>query len=84
MAINPDGNVYPCPFFINLPEFCGGNIVKDNIAEIWSKSRAFNNFRKILVSVGEKIKEDGVPSEMHGCRRIALHNGDISSIDPIS
>jgi len=33
-ALAPDGGLYPCSEFIGLPEFRGGNLFKDNIADV--------------------------------------------------
>lgn len=37
MAIDANGNIYPCEGFIGIKEFKIGNIVCDNINDIWKK-----------------------------------------------
>lgn len=41
-ALAPDGGLYPCSEFIGVPEFCGGNIFRDDINEVL-KTPAFTN-----------------------------------------
>lgn len=60
-ALAPDGGMYPCSEFIGLPEFCGGNLMKDDIANVL-ESQAF---RKVT---GRKV-EDISP-----CNRCAIRH----------
>lgn len=33
-ALAPDGGMYPCSEFIGLPDFCGGNLLHDDIEDV--------------------------------------------------
>jgi radical SAM protein with 4Fe4S-binding SPASM domain len=39
LSVMPDGSVYPCNLFQDVPEYCVGNIFTDDFHEIWSNSR---------------------------------------------
>ena len=60
-ALAPDGGLYPCSEFIGVPEFRGGNLFRDPIANVL-KTPAF---RKVT----ERKVEDIEP-----CRRCAIRH----------
>lgn len=60
-AMAPGGQLYPCSEFIGLPEFCGGNLFTDKIADVL-KTEAF---RKVT----ERRVEDIEP-----CNRCAIRH----------
>lgn len=45
LLINYKGDVYPCSFFQNNDFYCG-NILKDDLSEIWKNGKGFIFFRK--------------------------------------
>ncbi|MFV1977248.1 MAG: peptide-modifying radical SAM enzyme CbpB, partial [Candidatus Scalindua sp.] len=76
MAVSAQGNVFPCSEFIGMPEFCGGNIFKEDISKIISSPQ----FKRVTTRVVEDITPcrncairhfcgAPCPAELHG-----LHN----------
>jgi uncharacterized protein len=49
-ALAPDGGMYPCSEFIGLPEFCGGNLLRDEIDAVLLSPP----FRKVT---GRKVED---------------------------
>jgi uncharacterized protein len=60
-ALAPDGGLYPCSEFIGMPQFKGGNLFKDSIADVL-KSPAF---RKVT---GRKVED------IEPCARCAIRH----------
>lgn len=51
-ALAPDGGMFPCSEFIGLPEFCGGNLLTDNIRDVLKTE----SFLKVTERKVEDIK----------------------------
>lgn len=49
-ALAPDGNLFPCSEFIGLPEFAGGNLFRDSVADVLDSAP----FRKVT---GRKVED---------------------------
>lgn len=80
-ALSPSGEILPCPIG-DFREFESGNILKNDINEVWENAAVFNYFRNIeeieACSQCDYGKECG-----GGCRCAALgYYGDIKSPDP--
>lgn len=80
-ALSPQGDIIPCPIG-NFKEFEAGNILRNNIKEIWEKAEIFDYFRDV-----EKIdtcKQCDYGKECGGgCRCAALgYYEDIKATDP--
>ncbi len=60
-AVAADGSLFPCSEFIGLPEFNGGNIFEDSIADILETSA----FRSVTGRLVEKIEP---------CKRCAIRH----------
>jgi mycofactocin radical SAM maturase len=45
-CIDPSGNVYPCAF-LQVNEFCGGNLRDKTLKDIWYKAPSFKYFRQL-------------------------------------
>ena len=45
-CIDPCGSVYPCAF-MQVSEFCGGNLRETSFQDIWDNSAAFRYFRQL-------------------------------------
>lgn len=60
-ALAPDGGIYPCSEFIGLPDFCGGNLLQDNIDTVLQTPA----FRKVT---GRKVED------IEPCRRCAIRH----------
>ena len=60
-ALAPGGDLFPCSEFIGLPEFCGGNLFRDEISKVL-RSEPFR-------LVTERKVEDIEP-----CRRCAIRH----------
>lgn len=76
LAIQPDGNIYPCPNMI-LPEMKIGNIFLDEIVKLWIESPILNELRKLNVNINldEKCRECEVKHFCGGgCRGVAYQN----------
>lgn len=79
LSIYPDGNVYPCSFF-SLPEYHGGNVVKDDLKKIWREG--FQEFREIGNHLNGKCSLCKNRDFCMGCRAIVLHEtGNVYSGD---
>lgn len=59
LVIDYQGNVYPCNFY-QTPEFYCGNIVEDNVFNIWKEGKGFIKFRELALT-------EDVPSECRNC-----------------
>jgi len=60
-ALAPDGGMYPCSEFIGLPEFCGGNLMKDDIEAVLESPA----FKKVT---GRKVED------IDPCNRCAIRH----------
>jgi uncharacterized protein len=60
-ALAPDGGMYPCSEFIGLPDFCGGNLLRDNIDTVLQTPA----FGKVT---GRKVED------IEPCRRCAIRH----------
>lgn len=49
-ALAPDGGMFPCSEFIGLPDFCGGNLLTDDIDEVLQSDQ----FKKVT---GRKVED---------------------------
>lgn len=80
LVISPEGNIRPC---VCLNENLG-NILKDNLKEIWEKNNFLLNLRK-LKYIPEKCKKCAYLSLCRGgCRASAKgYYGKINSLDPL-
>ncbi|MHA2353232.1 MAG: radical SAM protein, partial [Candidatus Thorarchaeota archaeon] len=45
VAIEPNGDLYPCVFFPHIPEVRIGNILKDNFHDLWTSSDILSDLR---------------------------------------
>lgn len=45
IAIEPNGDIYPCVFFPHKPEVCIGNIIKDDLHQLWKNHTILNELR---------------------------------------
>lgn len=60
-ALAPDGGMYPCSEFIGLPDFCGGNLLRDDIDAVLRTPA----FCKVT---GRKVEQ------IEPCRRCAIRH----------
>ncbi len=51
LDILPNGDIYPCSFFIHEKKWLIGNILKDDVKVLWEKSPILNKFRNRTVSL---------------------------------
>jgi len=82
--ISSNGDIYPC-YTLAFPEFNAGNIIRENVSEIWQNSEVFKRLRKLSIKDLEKCKKcDHVDKCFGGCRGCAYakHN-DLTAPDPI-
>ena len=56
LSINPDGSVFPC-HVLNFPEFCIGNVRKQNLYSIYYKSNLMKKLRDLHFSEIAQCKE---------------------------
>ena len=49
-SIMPNGDIFPCEFFQENPEFIVGNALRDDIRKLWKESKIFHNIRKGIES----------------------------------
>lgn len=56
IAVAPDGSVYPCQGLVK-PEFAAGNIIANDLAEIWKKSGILARVRAITVDDIPKCRD---------------------------
>ncbi|MHA1130297.1 MAG: radical SAM/SPASM domain-containing protein [Candidatus Helarchaeota archaeon] len=76
ITIHPDGNVYPCSF-LNKPQFCGGNVIKDGFKKIWDEGlQTYRNSRKNLTDKCRLCQNKNFYFE---CRAIAVYKRESSS-----
>lgn len=59
MVVDFDGSVYPCNFFKGSDFFCG-NLLTEDVQEIWSKGKGFQPFRSLIF-------EEKIPGECNIC-----------------
>lgn len=82
MSILPDGSVYPCYLFFRHEEFRLGNLLFDDIQQIWNSPilDIFRSFKKNNC-VNQKCQ---LHNECHGgCPAVSLLvHGDVSAPDP--
>lgn len=70
IIVKHDGSVYPCNYFQTDEYYCG-NILTDDVIEIWNNGRGYRPFRELILSDGIDSKCDGCekrPKCMGGCR----------------
>ena len=48
LAIDPNGNVYPCQL-LHFHQFCAGNIKENSLKSIYEKSEVLQYFKKLTV-----------------------------------
>ncbi len=82
MSILPDGSVYPCYLFFRHDDFRLGNLLDDDIQQIWNSPvlDAFRSFEKNNC-VNQECQ---LHTKCHGgCPAVSLLvNGDVSAPDP--
>lgn len=49
-SIMPNGDIFPCEFFQESPEFIIGNALRDDMCKLWKESKILNNIRKGIKS----------------------------------
>lgn len=62
-ALAPDGNLFPCSEFIGLPEFAGGNLFRDSVADVLDSAP----FRKVTERKVEDIAACAACPIRHFC-----------------
>ena len=79
-CIDPGGFVYPCAF-MQVMEFCGGNLRETSFRDIWDNSAAFRYFRKLEPESCKKcLRFDKCRG---GCPAVAYFvSKDLNSADP--
>lgn len=71
ICISPNGEIYACAALLDK-KFCLGNILKDNIEEIWKNNSLLKNFRLIKKKVNGNCKNcERLDLCRGGCRGIA-------------
>lgn len=83
--VNNIGNVYPCDHLVALGGvFCGGNITKQNLLEIWQKGAGLEKYRQLKLSNDCMTKCQYFRTNCYGgCISEALHqNSSINIIIP--
>lgn len=84
IVVDPYGDCYFCHMTTGMHEFCGGNILSEDINHIWN-SKLHNDMAKMLNDCYEGCKTcQNFSSCQGGCRMAAfLTKGDYLSADPI-
>jgi mycofactocin biosynthetic radical S-adenosylmethionine protein MftC len=79
-CIDPVGLIYPCAF-MQVEEFCGGNIRREPFKNIWDSSPVFLRFRKLEPASCKKCPRFSVCRG--GCPAVAYFvKNDLNSADP--
>jgi KxxxW cyclic peptide radical SAM maturase len=83
ICVSPNGDIYPCAALLEQ-KFCLGNILKEDIMEIWNNNVTFKEFRLIKQKIEGKCKNcERIDICRGGCRGINYTiNKDIYSSDP--
>lgn len=83
ICISPNGEIYACAALLDK-KFCLGNILKDNIKEVWKNNSLLKSFRLIKKKVDEKCKNcDRLDLCRGGCRGIMYSiSGKLFDSDP--
>jgi mycofactocin biosynthetic radical S-adenosylmethionine protein MftC len=79
-CIDTDGSVFPCAF-MQVPDFCGGNLRETGFKDIWNNSPAFNAFRRLEPTACRKCPRF---DKCHGgCPAVAFFvTRDLNNADP--
>jgi radical SAM protein with 4Fe4S-binding SPASM domain len=82
--ISSNGDIFPC-YTLAFPEFKGGNILVDDISNVWDNSKVFKNFRKLKIANLKKCyKCTMIDKCSGGCRGSAYAEfRDIKAPDPV-
>ncbi len=82
--ISSKGDVYPC-YSLAFPEFKAGNIIKQDITDIWDNSEVFKRFRRLSIDDLEKCKSCPMLDKCFGgCRGMAYaYNKKLNAPDPV-
>lgn len=67
MQVSPNGDAYPCPFTVALEEHRLGNLLESSALEVWHKTEAFGDFRRMDRMDYESEACQGCP-EFSACR----------------
>jgi len=80
-ALSPEGNILPCPIG-NFKEFEVGNILTDDITNLWKNAKHFDYFRDVE-NIDVCNQCDYGKECVGGCRCAAVgYYGDIKAPDP--
>ena len=73
ICISPNGDIFPCASLLEK-RFCLGNVLKDDIKDIWKNNKLLKEFRLIKKKVNGKCKNcERLDICRAGCRGISYH-----------
>jgi radical SAM protein with 4Fe4S-binding SPASM domain len=81
IAISPDGGVYPCSQLIH-PCLCSGNILENNLKELWDCSKILRKYRSFREKKVFKESWCGVCSMKNNCSGCRVFADDAMGGDP--
>lgn len=83
IVISPNGDIYPCAALLDKP-FYIGNILNDDMTDLWNNNPVLKSFRLIKKNIGGKCKScERLDLCRGGCRGINYtFNNDMTSSDP--
>lgn len=82
--ISSKGDVYPC-YTLGFPEFKAGNVVEQDLFDIWDNSEVFHRFRKLTINDLEECKDCSMANKCFGgCRGTAYaYHRRLTAPDPV-